>query len=68
VKQPLSIRTLIIPVVTALAAIAVISLALMHGPDTAATRPEPKRLENEPHEPATLDPDMPVPAPRPRSY
>ena len=67
-KQALSIRTLIIPVVTALAAIAVISLALMHGPDTDKAPLDPKRLENEPREPATLDPDMPVPAPRPQPY
>ncbi len=72
-KRPLSLGVLIIPVLSAAAALALIVLALMPGPDTH----EPDFREKSPEaaaaretavgggNPARLDPAMPVPAPRP---
>ncbi len=64
-KTPLSVRGLIIPVVTAMAAIAIIALALMPEPKPPGALPDPIVREDDGSQPRPLNPAAPVPAPRP---
>ncbi len=63
-KKPLSRGVLIIPLVSAAAAIALIVLALMADPEAPGTPTDPAVIDRKSGAAPALDPAAPVPAPR----